>query len=120
MSLELIEKTNQEDDKTMCMISEKIAYSKGKINRKEKLIFLWNETQDKKNQAKKALVVENYGQQGLQALTFAAQLHDIKNKDHETGNRKLGQKPQFKTQPWAFARQNTRVKSLQPSLQPRS
>ena len=44
MSSELIEKTNQEDDKTMCMISEKIAYSKGKINRKEKLIFLWNKT----------------------------------------------------------------------------
>lgn len=52
MSLELLANTNQEDNKTMCMISGKIADSKrGTINGKGKLIFLRDEASDEKNQA---------------------------------------------------------------------
>lgn len=106
MSGDLIGKINQEDDKAMCMISGKIAHSKstineknertaGKINGKGKLIFLWDETEDEKSQAKEALLVENYGKQGLQALAFAVEMHDTENKENETGRKKPGSKPQF-------------------------
>ena len=52
MSSELSGSTNQEDNKTMCMISSKIADSKrGTTNGKGKLILLRDETSDEKNQA---------------------------------------------------------------------
>lgn len=66
---ELIRRTNQEDDKTMCIVSGHVAYGE---NGKGTLIFLWDETEEERVKAEARVLAENDGNTGLYALAFAS------------------------------------------------